>query len=315
MALADGSNSGRYSGHGNIPWDEIVKKIPKLDGLKDLFAPKPLTSEEKEVINKVARASVGDNPYESLGEEKWVEIWLEYNSPNLNDEQYSHLSVPLKKKYIALGMDLSSAQIMASEPEVLKYYANKKIETIKNKDLRSLNSSDIALLNSPIFKSIKKELKPKFTSQLGGDYKSNNITISYPNDNSAKYMALYNINDIFSVIAKQKGIMSLTIENREKNSTFNIDIPPTISELTELESLYFDNCVEKIPEEFGRLKNLEHLVLINNPKLTELPESLGFLPNLQFVNLNNSKNIRIPEWLSSNFTNFDGADLWIREDI
>ena len=35
MALADASNAGRYSGHNNIPWSEIVKKIPKIENLKN----------------------------------------------------------------------------------------------------------------------------------------------------------------------------------------------------------------------------------------------------------------------------------------
>ena len=180
-ALADGSNSGRYSGHGNIPWSEIEGKIPKLKGLRDIFKAKPLTPEEKETIQKVSRVRVGDNPYESLGDERWVEIWLEYNSPNLSDEQYGHLSTPLKKKYIALGMDLSSGQIAVSEPEVLKYYANKKIEKIKEMSLNRLSESDIALLNSSLFKNVKKELKANFTSEVGGSgQKSNRLEIEYP---------------------------------------------------------------------------------------------------------------------------------------
>ena len=36
-ALADGTNSGKYSGHSNIPWNEIVSKIPKLKGKENLF--------------------------------------------------------------------------------------------------------------------------------------------------------------------------------------------------------------------------------------------------------------------------------------
>jgi len=314
MALADGTNSGKYSGHSNIPWKDIVQKVPKLTNLKNLFVPKPLTQEEKEVINKVRNIRVGDNPYESLGDEKWVEIWLEYNSPNLNDEQYSHLSVPLKKKYIALGMDLTSGQVYNSEPEVVKYYANKKIENIKSKNLNQLSSGDIALLNSPMFKSIKQELKSKFTSQIGGNNKGDTLSISYPNDVSGKYLALYDITELFNVITEENNIKNLSIENKEKNSSFIINIPSSIAKLTNLEGLTLDNCVKSLPEEIGFLPNLTYLVAMNNPKLRKIPDSLKNSSTLQFVNLMGSPNVELPDWFTSKYENFDGSGLWLEGD-
>lgn len=105
MALADGSNSGRYSGHGNIPWSEIVQKIPKLDGLKDVFKPKPLSDEEKKLHRDYRNRRVGNNPVEELGGENQVEMWMEINSPDLNDEQYKNLTPNLQKKYIVFRYD------------------------------------------------------------------------------------------------------------------------------------------------------------------------------------------------------------------
>jgi len=116
--LADRSNSGRYGGSTNIPWSEIVSKVPKLEGLQKLFVPKPLTQEERTLINTVRNARVGENPMKSFNSPQEVEMWLEYNSPKLSDEQYAHLTPDLKKKYIALGMNLSSTMIKSSEPEV-----------------------------------------------------------------------------------------------------------------------------------------------------------------------------------------------------
>jgi hypothetical protein len=314
MALADGTNSGKYSGHNNIPWNDIIQKVPKLKDLKNLFVAKPLTQQEKEVINKVSRIRVGDNPYESLGDERWVEIWLEYNSPHLSDEQYGYLSIPLKKKYIALGMELTSSQIYSSEPEVLKYYANKRFENIKSKNLGQLNSGDIALLNSPMFRAVKQELKPKFLSQVGGGAKNDTLTISYPGDNAAKYMALYDIKDIFEDLAERNNLKNIFIENKEKNSTFIINVPSSIARLTNLEGLTLDNCVENIPEEVGSLPNLTYLVLMNNPKLKRIPDSLQNLSNLQFVNLMGSPNVELPEWFTSKYSNFDGSGLWLEND-
>lgn len=311
-ALADGSNSGLYSGHSNVPWKDIENKIPKLKGLKDLFQPKPLSSEEKEMIEKVRNARVGDNPYESLGDEKWVEMWLEYNSPNLKDVQYFHLSPSLKKKYIALGMDLTSNQVINSEPEVLKYYANKKIESIKNKRLNVLSSGEISLLNTPMFKSLKKDLKSKFISELSHN-KSDTISISYPGDVTSKFLALYDTNDFFNSITNSDRVKFFIIENKEKNSEFSVNIPPSIGEMTGLEGLTLENCIDKLPEEVGMLSNLEYLVLSNNSRLTKLPESLKNLQNLAFLNLQNSPNVEIPDWVNQNFENFDDSGLWIKE--
>jgi hypothetical protein len=170
-SMADKSNSGRYGGSTNLPWNEIVSKVPKLEGLENIFVPEPLTQQERELINVVRNARVGNNPMESFENPQQVEMWLEYNSPTLNDIQYSNLTPDLKKKYIALGMNLSSPMIKTSEPEVLKYYIGKKIDVIKNKDISSLTNEEISLLETPMLKKLKEELKSKFASSItsGGD--------------------------------------------------------------------------------------------------------------------------------------------------
>lgn len=316
MALADGSNSGRYSGHSNIPWDEIVKKIPKLGSLKHLLVAKPLSEEEKEVISKVKNIRVDQNPYETLGDEKWVEIWIEYNSPNLSDEQYSYLSIPLKKKYIALGMGLSGGQIRSSEPEVLKYYASKTIESIKQKNLSNLSDSDIALLNTSLFKKIKQELKSKFIPQMGDLNKGGRVLITYPSSTVAKYMALYDINDILDNIANPENVDYLSVENTSSTpSTFKIKIPPTINKFSNLTKLVLTNCIDYLPEEIGGLNNLQFLTVNRNPGLTKLPDSLANLENISFVNLQGSDNIILPDWWKTVFETYEGVPLWYRKDI
>ena len=103
MSLADGTNSGRYSGHNNIPWSEITQKIPKLKNLKDVFKAKPLTEEELELINQIRNTRVGDNPIQDLGSEDRAEMWLEIKSPRLSDVQFGNLTPVLRKKYIKLS--------------------------------------------------------------------------------------------------------------------------------------------------------------------------------------------------------------------
>ena len=196
MALADKTNSGRYAGSTNLPWDEIVSKIPKIEDLKHIFKPEPLTRDEKELINLVKYANVGDNPMESFENPQQVEMWLEYHSKQLTDTQYSNLTPDLKKKYIALGMSLSPKMITLSEPEVISYYMSKKIDKLRESSLYNLSADELALLNVPAFKKLKEELKPKFAKELTiGDDK---LTIdSFSQGAVGKFIGLYGLDDLF----------------------------------------------------------------------------------------------------------------------
>lgn len=310
FALADKSNSGKFGGSTDIPWSEIISKVPKLRGLQNLFVPSPLSEEEVETMKKVKNIRVGDNPYESLGDERYVEIWLEYLSPKLTDIQYSNLSIPLKKKYIALGMDLTPGQVNYSEPEVLKYYSNKKVEIIRNKSLKQLTDSEIALLNSSLFRKMKQDLKSKFTSELSlANNDPNKLIISYPSDDLSKYLALYNMDSLFQLLKDENKISQLEITNYQKQP-LNIIVSDLVGEMTNLTQLKFINCIDRLPDSLGNLQNLEFLILSNNPKLTKLPESLSNLSNLNFVNILGT-NIQAPEWLRSNFTEWDSG-MWLR---
>jgi hypothetical protein len=280
-SMADKSNSGKFGGSTNMPWSDIVAKVPKLRDLENIFVPNPLTRDEKDLIKKVERAKVGDNPMEAFDSPQEVEMWLEYNSPRLTDIQYSNLTIDLKKKYIALGMDLSPVMIKSSEPEVLSYYISKKIETIKNTEVNQLSSADIALLNTPMLKKLKEELKPKFGRDLvtGG---SNKVEIDYPNGNAAKFVALYGFMELFESLPSN---LESFLFNNKTDDDLQLDIPPSIGKFKNLDSLLLTKCVRTLPEEIGQLTNLSFLSLPNNPSLRTLPESIVDLPVLMFVNL------------------------------
>jgi len=285
MSLADGSNSGKYSGHNNVPWSDIIQKLPKLDGLKDIFKPEPLTGEERELIRKVERAKVGDNPMTSFDTPQEVEMWLEYNSPRLSDIQYSNLTPELKKKYISLGMDLTGTMVNNSEPEVVKYYIGKKLDTIKSTNIKNLSSADVALLNSPILKNIKTELKSKFAAEMGAGGNGNKIEIDYPNGASAKFAALYGFEDLFESLPST--IENFLFNNKSQDS-INLSVPKSISRFKNLEALLLMNCITELPEEIGLLQNLTFLSLPNNPNLRKLPRAILNLKNVRFINLQGS---------------------------
>jgi hypothetical protein len=301
MAMADKSNTGTYGGSTNIPFSQIVSKVPKLQGLEYIFEPKPLTQEEKQLINTVKNAKVGDNPMESFNTLQEVEMWLEYNSPKLTDIQYSNITSELKKKYIALGMDLSSNMIKSSEPEVLRYYISKKIDSIKSKGINNLTTEDIALLNTPILKKVKEEFKPKFAKELtsGGGTK---VEIEYPTGNSSKFVALYGFEDLFDSLPDN---MTNFLFNNKSKTEVNLELPSSISRFQDLEALLLMNCVSSIPENIGDLKNLNFLALPDNTNLTSLPSSILDLPSLLFINLKGS-NPMLPEGFNDRFSEEGG---------
>lgn len=303
MALADKSNSGRYAGSTNLPWDEIVSKIPKLEGLKDIFRPEPLTQEERELINVVRNVRVGDNPMEHFNSPQQVEMWLEYNSPKLSDVQYSNLTPELKKKYIALGMNLSSGMINSSEPEVLKYYIGKRIDIIKDNSIDRLSKEDIALLNTPMLKKLKAELKPKFASSLtsGGE----SLTIdNFETGAVGKFVSLYGLDDLFKSLPDT--LKQFQILNRN-NPGLIIQIPEDIGRFKQLNMILLDNCIDSIPDSVCTLPNLSFLALINNPQLTEIPKCIANLPKLSFLNLKGSENVEVPQEIRDKSTDFGGG--------
>jgi hypothetical protein len=304
-SMADKSNSGRYGGSTNLPWNEIVSKVPKLEGLENIFVPEPLTQQERELINVVRNARVGNNPMESFENPQQVEMWLEYNSPTLNDIQYSNLTPDLKKKYIALGMNLSSPMIKTSEPEVLKYYIGKKIDVIKNKDISSLTNEEISLLETPMLKKLKEELKSKFASSItsGGD----RILIDdFERGSVAKFIRLYGLEDLF--LSLPETITEFQIQNKTKNNV-NITIPEDIGRFKNLDMIMLDNCVSSIPDSICTLPKLRFLSLVNNPNLTSIPDCIADLPSILFLNLKNSENVVIPEKIKEKGANL-GGNMW-----
>jgi hypothetical protein len=308
MALADGTNDGVYSGHQNIPWSQIVSKIPKLDGLEGLFRPKPLTAEEQEILRKYRRKSVsGDDIVQELGSYEDAEIWMEVNSPTLSDEQFGNLPDELQKKYIALGQDLTAGMISRTGGSVLSYYISKKKDTLKTKSLKELSDADIQLLNTQALKGLKEERKNEFYSQL--DENSNKITggfsLEYPKNNMAKFIDLYGFDDVLKLIPESTTRFNFT---NTSNTPINLVFPESFAKLDDLKALSLNNCVNEVPEIVTKLKNLQILTFVNCPNITVAPDFLADLPIMALVFRNCNPNMTIEPKLAARLE--EGDILW-----
>jgi hypothetical protein len=56
-----------------------------------------------------------------------------------------------------------------------------------------------------------------------------------------------------------------------------------------------DNCIDSIPDSICQLPELNFLALINNSKLTKIPECIVDLPKILFLNLRGSNNVNVPQ--------------------
>jgi Leucine-rich repeat (LRR) protein len=202
--------------------------------------------------------------------------------------------------------------ITNSEPDVVKYYLARKIDSLRTKTLSNLTTADIALINMPTMRNLKEELKVKYAGQLAteGD---NIVKITYPNDASSKYIALFGFDELFENLPET--ITYLTIANKS-NDTLDLDIPPSIGKFRDVIALVLENCVRTLPEELGQMEGLTFLTLQNNKNLQSLPESLADLEFLDLIALSGSNpNTEIPERLSAMMVEEGEGFYYISRDV
>jgi hypothetical protein len=309
--LADGSNSGKYAGSTELSWNEIVKKIPPIEGKKNVFQPHPLTDEEIEVYQRVRQSSVSKDAVKELGSEHEAELWIELRSPDLSSltngtEIYSNLPERLQKKYLSMGLNVNTTMIRNSSPEIVNYLITRRVDAMKNKSLSEINETDIALLNTSAMKKLKGELKEGFQQQI----KNNNsldIKLEYPKDDLSKFVALYGISEFFDSLSDD--ITKLDVIQNSGES-LNLDIPPSIIRFKKLKAIYVVGALRSVAEEVGELPNLLAFGAIDCPNLTELPKSLFKSPRLRVLNLTNCPNLTIPEEYAKEFGLRNGSLLY-----
>jgi len=318
MRLADGSNSGRYAGSTVIPWSEITKKVPVLDGKKQYLEAKPYTDEDQAKLQRYKSYSLRTtDPIAELGSEEEVELWMELRSPdfshmNQGDEIFGNLPEELQKKYIGLGNELTAGMVRKLSPSGMSYYVSKKKEKLLQKTLKDLSENDMEVILSKEMRPYLRSLKEKYRSELATDFKPNFVGINYPSDANAKYARMFGLEELFDLIPDDTRF--LQIENKSKDKVI-LKIPASISKFTNVRTLVFENIIDELPAEIGELKRLSFLNLTNNEKLTTLPESITEIYCLDFISVLGSDNLvngieNLPEKVKNFFDISPGATLW-----
>ena len=166
----------------------------------------------------------------------------------------------------------------------------------------------VQYLNGPMFE-LKDFFKPEFAKGL--TLNGEKLVIdSFSSGAVGKFIGLYGLDDLFDSLPLT--LTELQIQNRDKNDVI-INIPESINKFKNLNLLLFDNCVESVPDTICELEKLRFLALINNPKLTNIPECVVNLPNIYFVNLKGSPNVQIPEAMKQKGNDMGGG-MWDLQD-
>ena len=286
--LADGSNSGKFAGSTIIPWREMVKKVPALDGKERYLEAKPYSAEDSEKMQRYKSYNLTTtDPISELGSIEEVELWIELRGPDfrnmsMGDEIFSNLPEELQRKYIGLGSELSAGMVRGLKEKAMSYYVSKKKEKLLTKRLSELSENDMEVILSDEMKPYFRQLKRKYSKELETNFDPEFIPISYPNDSNAKFSRMFGLDTLFDLLPDNTEF--LQIENKSKDNII-LTIPETIGKLTELTTLVCDNVIRKLPESIGNCRQMIFLNLTNNKELTTLPKSVSNLSCLDFISV------------------------------
>ena len=151
---------------------------------------------------------------------------------------------------------------------------------------------------------MKEYFKPEFAKGLttgnGKDFEISSLT----DGAIGKFISLYGFDDLMDSIPTT--IEEFKITNNKDNGLI-INIPNNIDRFTNLTTLLFDNCIDKVPSSVCNLKKLLFIGFPNNPKLTEIPECIADIESLFVLNIQNSNNVVVPKKIEETTTNFDNG--------
>jgi hypothetical protein len=160
----------------------------------------------------------------------------------------------------------------------------------KDKNNRSI---DLVEFLNGVGNEIKDYFKPEFakglTSSNGREFELTSLTDGV----IGKFVSLYGFDDLIDNIPTT--ITQFKITNNSRDNGLIIKIPENIDKFVNLDTLLFDNCIDKVPNSICNLKKLLLLGLPNNSKLTQIPECIADMPSLFVLNVRDCENLVVPE--------------------
>ena len=136
--------SAMNDGDIQMSWSEILKIAPELNGLQNKFEPKPLTSQEKEKIEKYKEGLTDEEftklPYKE--KDYYMAVYVKSDKP-LTDNQFKELPEDLKNKYVGFGVGLTNEQynLIQNNSKLIKRY--EEITKRKWEEFNKSNDKDL----------------------------------------------------------------------------------------------------------------------------------------------------------------------------
>jgi hypothetical protein len=172
-------------------------------------------------------------------------------------------------------------------------------------DVHDRNVDLIQFLNGKM-SELKEFFKPEFAKglTLGGEkFRIDN----FKQGAVGKFIALYGLDDLIENLPLT--LKEFQIVNTDHNNDIIIKIPESISKFQNLKMILLQNCIESIPDSICKLKKLNFLALMDNPKLTSIPDCIADLEDMYFLNLKGSNNVKLPESISAKAVEIDDR-MW-----
>lgn len=163
----------------------------------------------------------------------------------------------------------------------------------------------IGYLNNQM-SELKDFFKPEFARGLTSGGGTHFTVDGFSSGATGKFIALYGLTDLIESLPNT--IEEMIISNSRGNDNTIIKVPDSISKFQNLQALMFENCIDSVPDSVCSLKSLKFFSAVNNPKLKKLPECIGTMPNLLFLNLKGSDNVVVPESVKQNAV--DMGPIW-----
>ena len=117
----------------------------------------------------------------------------------------------------------------------------------------------VSLLNGPMIE-LKDFFKPEFAKGLtvGGE---SLVIDSFSTGAIGKFIGLYGLEDLIGNLPNT--LKNFHITNKDNNGLI-IEIPEEIGRFKELEYIYLENCINKVPDSICTLPKLRFIALMKN---------------------------------------------------
>ena len=146
----------------------------------------------------------------------------------------------------------------------------------KNSNDREIELNKFLNENPPL-KEFFKDMFKRFLKRSSSDV----VSVNYPNDTTSKYISIYGFDDFFTSLPDTLKMIDIS---GPRNNEVGFKLPD-MSRFKQLETLHIESFLSELPESVGELENLEVFATPNSKALKGLPDSIVKLKNLDVINV------------------------------